>query len=179
MSVLLEALAYDDTHNPNPLRGHYAYHFCQNHDPDCGCGNHARSCGINRILCWHYWSYYMARNKNSKKQAFGAVEFIRFELTADDKKALTKWVEREKDNFDMLVDEVVMSGHKMTLSFNEQNDSHICSVTGKPDDCINASRCYTSHGKTYLMAMWVALYKFHVIWKRGVWESLAEESDFG
>lgn len=121
----------------------------------------------------------MSRNKNAKKNTGFSIEFVRFELSSDDKKKLTKWVESEKENLDLLFDEVVQSGHKISFSYNDQNDSNICSVTGKPEDCINASRCYTSHGKNYMMALWVALYKFHVVWKRGVWESVDSAEDFG
>lgn len=121
----------------------------------------------------------MARNKGSQKGFTSPIEFVRFELTADEKKKLTKWVETSKDDFDTLLTDVVQSGHKINFSFNEGNDSFICSVTGKPEGCDNANRCYTSHGKNWQIAAWVALYKFHVVWKRGVWETMDTSEDFG
>lgn len=121
----------------------------------------------------------MARKKSKGNSNFTPIEFIRFELNAEDKKHLVAWVSKERENYDTLLTDVVQTGHKLSMSYNDQNDSFICAVTGKPEDCDNASKCYTSHGKSWEMAQWVALYKFHVIWKRGVWESLDEESDFG
>lgn len=121
----------------------------------------------------------MARGKKSSKPTFGNMEFIRFELTAEDRKDLVSWAKKEHANFDDLLHTIMQQNHKVSFSFNGQNDSYICSVTGKPEECDNAERCFTSHAKSYSQAAWVALYKYHVVWKGGVWESVDPESDFG
>jgi len=121
----------------------------------------------------------MPRGKKTTPQNFNSVEFIRFELSSEDKKDLVKWVEKNKDREDDLLTEVVQANHKVNVSYNGQNDSFIVSVTGKPEDCDNANKCFTSHGKTWKMALWVALYKYHVVWQRGVWESVDSSEDFG
>jgi hypothetical protein len=177
--TLQQYMTYTMAHCKYARTGERAYRYCCNLDPNCGCGHHAQSCELNRCL-YHFLEYpLMARKKKSNQSTFTPIEFIRFELTADDKKDLLKWCDKERENFDLLCTEVVQTGHKMSMSFNDQNDSFICSVTGKPEECDNASRCYTSHGKSWAVAQWVALYKFHVIWKKGVWESVDDASDFG
>ena len=120
----------------------------------------------------------MARKKKPDL-AFTPTAFIRCELTAEDRKAVPDFIKKSQSDLDDLIIEVLQANHKISFSFNENTDSFICSVTGKPEGCDNASKCYTSHAKDYSMALWVALYKYHVIWKRGVWEEVDEGSDFG
>lgn len=121
----------------------------------------------------------MARKKQQQQNGWTKTTFIRCELSSENKKELVKWSEKQRENIDDLVTEVVQTGHKISFSFNDNSDSFICSVTGKPEDCDNANKCYTSHGKTYVMALWVALFKFHVIWQREPWEDAGETEDFG
>jgi len=78
-----------------------------------------------------------------------------------------------------MVNEALQANHKISFSYSEQNDSYICSVTGKPDECDNAKKCFTSHAKSYTQALWVAMFKYHVIWNKGVWEDVEPEEDFG
>lgn len=121
----------------------------------------------------------MPRAKKPAKRDFVPTTFVRCELSSDEKKDVPRFMGAMSDELDTLVIEVLQSGHKIGFSFSEHNDSFVCSVTGKPDDCINASMCFTSHAKDYTTALWVALYKFHMIWQKGVWEEGEPESDFG
>lgn len=122
----------------------------------------------------------MARSKGKNgPSTFTAISFVQCMLTAEEKKHFVVWQKEMAENLDLLVVEVLQSGHKVGFSFNDNSDSFVCSVTGKPEECVNASRCYTSHAKDYGTALWVALYKFHVLWRRGVWEDVANEEDFG
>jgi hypothetical protein len=121
----------------------------------------------------------MPRGKKPLQSGFTPTTFVRCELSAEDKKHLVTWTAKPPVPLDDLLIEVLQSGHKVSYSFNGTNDSYICSVTGKPEDCINASMCYTSHAKDPLKALWVAMYKFHVIWQKGAWENAADEEDFG
>lgn len=121
----------------------------------------------------------MARGKQAKKIPQFNTEFVRCELTTEDKKNFAKWTTDKGFSVDTLVTEVLQSNHKISFSFSEHNDSFICSVTGKPDDCDNAGKCYTSHAKDYITALYVALFKFHVIWDRGPWETAGDMADFG
>lgn len=121
----------------------------------------------------------MAKPKSKGTSAFVPTQFVTCNLTPDEKKFFPDWRKKNADLMDDLMIEIMQTNHKVAFSFNGQTDSFIVSVTGKPEDCNNASKCYTSHGQDYLTALWVALFKFHHIWKRGVWEEVDDAADFG
>lgn len=177
--MILESWAYDISRNPYASFGNRAYAECRNPDRQCSCEGHVHSCVLNRLLTYTFPGHIMARGKKAAQNKFGNMEFIRFELTAEDRKNLIVWAKKEHANFDDLLHTIMQQNHKVSFSFNSQNDSYICSVTGKPEDCDNAERCFTSHAKSYSQAAWVALYKYHVVWKAGVWESVDPDEDFG
>lgn len=162
-----------------PRNGSASYRLCDTSRDVCGCGNHWQSHVLNRTLNW--WSFHnMARGRKSNDNpTFSSISFVQCNLSAAEKKEFAKWQVTERENLDTLVIEVLQTGHKIGWSFNDNSDSFIVSLTGKPDGCINASKCNTSHAKDYVTALWVALFKFHVIWRKGVWEDIAPEEDFG
>ena len=121
----------------------------------------------------------MPRAKKSKKQFEFSTEFVRCELDADDKKKFAAWSKNPGQTADDLLIEVLQANHKVSYSFSDHNDSFIVSVTGKPEDCDNAKKCYTSHAKDPITAFWVAMYKYHVIWNKEPWEASEETEDFG
>lgn len=121
----------------------------------------------------------MARGKKSPSKNFTPVEFVRCELSSDDRKQVPEFVKRHKNNPDDLVTEVLQNDIKISFSYSEHNDSFICSFTGRAEAAINANSCFTSHGKTYTTALWVGLYKHFELFKAGVWESPTDDEDFG
>ena len=121
----------------------------------------------------------MAKRNQKATSDYAPIQFIRCDLAAEEKKNVPEYIKKNRDHFDDLVIEVLQTNHKISFSFNGQTDSFICSVTGKAEECNNASKCYTSHAKDYATALWVALFKFHVVWQRGVWEEVETDSDFG
>jgi len=121
----------------------------------------------------------MTRGKKKTQSPFGNMTFIRCELDSAEKKKLSAWVAKPPASIEDLMTEVLQANHKISYSFSDHNDSFIVSVTGKPEDCDNASKCFTSHAKDPITALWVAMYKYHVIWNKGVWENASEEADFG
>lgn len=121
----------------------------------------------------------MPRSKKKSKGEYSPVEFIRYNLTAEDKKALEVFAKKPPQPIEDLMKDCLQANHKVSYSYNETNDNYIVSVTGKPEECDNASKCFTSYAKDPVTALWVAMYKYHVVWERGVWESLDEGSDFG
>ena len=121
----------------------------------------------------------MARGKKKPQSNNFSTTFIKCELTSDDKKKFADWVKKPPMDFDSLMNEVVHANHKISISYSEHSDSYIVSCTGKPEECDNASKCYTSHAKDITTGLWVMLYKYHAIWKGEAWEAVGEEADFG
>lgn len=162
-----------------PRSGIVSYRLCDTTRELCGCGNHWQSHVLNRTLAYQTEFCMPRSKKNESNNSFSPISFVQCNLTAPEKKEFAKWQQSEAQNMDNMVIEVLQSGHKIGWSFNDNTDSFIVSLTGKPDGCINASKCNTSHAKDYITALWVALFKFHVIWRKGVWEDIAPEEDFG
>lgn len=177
--MLLSVLRDEYTSCRYPQNGSSAYHECMHKSCAGRCKYHAKSCFLNYALDWFEGIKLMARKKSAQRQSDFSTEFVRCELTSEDKKDFAGWVKKPPKSIDDLVVEILQSNHKIGFSYAENTDSFIVSVTGKPDDCDNAKKCYTSHAKDYTTALWVALYKFHVIWKGGVWEAAGDVSDFG
>jgi len=165
--------------NNDPVTGSRSWRACRYKACGGRCKGHAKSCSLNFVLDWYEERLFMARGRSKKNTPQFSTEFVRCELTSEDKKHFADWVKKPPIPFDDLVNEVLDSNYKISLSYSEHNNSFICSVTGKPEDCDNSGKCYTSHAKDYITSMWVALYKFHVIWQKGVWESSGSEADFG
>jgi len=165
--------------SPYTRNGITAYRACSHGLNHCGCEHHHHSHRLNFIVNWFSENIAMAKRSNASSSGFTPTTFVKCDLTSEDKKHVTEFIKKSAASMDDLVIEVLQTNHKISFSFNGQTDSFICSVTGKPEDCNNASKCYTSHAKDYVTALWVALYKFHVIWKRGPWEAVETDSDFG
>lgn len=140
---------------------------------------HAQSCFLNYALYHFEKVFLMARNKSNKKQPAFSTEFVRCELTSDDKRRYADWVKKPPMSVEDLMVEVLQANHKVSFSFSDATDSFIVSVTGKPEDCDNAGKCYTSHAKDPMTALWVSMFKYHVIWNREAWETAGDVSDFG
>jgi hypothetical protein len=120
----------------------------------------------------------MAAKRTKKTPQFNT-QFVRVSLTTEDKKAFAVWRKSAEKDVNELLNVILSDNHKVSFSFSEHNDSYICSITGKQDDCNNANKCFTSHGKDWGTALYVALYKYHVIFKGEAWEDLDDEEEFG
>lgn len=177
--LLMPLLRSEYDENNDPRSGHRAYHECRNYRCGGRCKDHVKSCSLNFAMDY-YTEIIMARSgKKSKSQAQFSTTFVRYTLTAADKKAFAAFCAKPPMDIDSMVNEALQANHKVSFSYSEHNDSYIVSVTGKPEECDNASKCFTSHAKTYSQALWVAMFKYHVIWNKGVWEDVEPEEDFG
>lgn len=121
----------------------------------------------------------MARGKKSKSQQTWSTTFVRCELTTPQKAEFKKWVSSKDVDLTSLVNEILQTNHKVSFSYSENNDSYIVSITGKQEDCDNANKCVTSHAKDYVTALYLAAYKYHVIFRGEPWEDIGETEDFG
>lgn len=165
--------------DPYPKSGSRSYRMCNLSRHECGCEHHHNSHRLNFILNWFERNIVMAKLKAAAQPSWTPTTFVKCDLDADTKKRVPEFIKKSSADIDDLVTQVLQDNHKISFSYNGQSDSYICSVTGKPEECNNASKCYTSHAKDYGTALWVALYKYHVIWQRGPWEEIEADSDFG
>lgn len=109
----------------------------------------------------------MARGKGAAKQPSTAkgsnwTEFVDIPLPDgawDD-------VMRSMGKFDEVqawLQDIVASGHRVSFSYNSQNDSTICSLTGREGCGANEGKTLTSYADGWYTALQVALYKHYVL----------------
>jgi len=97
------------------------------------------------------------------------LDFIRLELTAEEKTALRSWRSNAETLFETL-DEMIEGGYRVTLKYDDYNKSAACFLF--PDvDSDNAGRCLTGRGSTVYNALSQAVFKHSVI-LRGEWARL-------
>lgn len=177
--LLIPLLRTEYNENNDPRSGSRAYRECHVYRCNGACKGHVKSCVLNFAMDY-YTEIMMARKgQKSKGPATFDTTFVRYTLSSEDKKSFEAFVKKPPMDLDSLVNEVLQANHKISFSYSEHNDSYIVSVTGKPEDCDNAKKCYTSHAKDFTTALWVAMFKYHVIWNKEPWEDVEPESDFG
>lgn len=177
---MLVPLLREEYHsNKDPQIGRTAWRWCHTRGCNGDCKYHSKSCSLNRGIIWFMELHNMARKKSSAKSSNFSTEFIRCEITSADKDHFKTWCKQKDVVLDTLVIEILQSNHKISFSYSEHSDSFIVSLTGKQEDCDNSGKCFTSHAKDYITALWLACYKFHIIFKGQAWENVGDEDDIG
>ena len=54
-------------------------------------------------------------------------------------------------------------GHRMSVTYNGQNDTFTVSLTGRGDDCPNDGMTVVSFAGTWYEALQVSMYKHHIL----------------
>jgi len=123
----------------------------------------------------------MAARKGAKKN-FEKIEyeFVRGELNADQKKDAAAWIKKHGDDYSPLLDDLLASDYKLSMSFDAYNDTFVVSLTGKPDNLQNAGKILTGRGKSWFLGLMSMLYKYHVMFKGGAWisDNAATDEEF-
>jgi hypothetical protein len=150
---------------------------------------------IGQTFSWHYvkiveyriaqmsaeMDTLMARSKGKSKPEsdFGKYEFVRCELSAEDKKSAKIWIDENTTQLGAMLHDAVASDYKFSLSFSSEHDTFTACLTGKPDCAANPFKILTSRHKDWISAALSVLYKHAVIFKSGVWEDDTPDSDDG
>lgn len=164
-------------HTYNPAKHPRLWRHAPRYSPDT---DYYPLCMLNSFMLERENKLARTKGTRTKKESsFGDYSFIRVSLDATEKEAAIKWVSRAADELDAALTVVLKSGHKCSFSYNETNDSVTCTFTGKPDESINEYKMLTSFASSWWQALAVNLYKFHELFKGGVWESEADEEAFG
>jgi len=109
----------------------------------------------------------------------GDYEFIRLSLSTDEKAEAKAWFDKNADTLDKAMQDVMESGHKVSFSYNETNRNVTCTFTGKPEESVNEYKMLTSFASSWWQALATNLFKYHVIFPKGVWENQEDAEDFG
>lgn len=113
-------------------------------------------------------------NKPAKKpfnSPFPQIDFIRWQMTADEKKA---WKDAHAiepfGNLNML-DDLLLSEYKASLSYDANNDTHIATITCKATNTKSQNNgfAFSTRAKTALEALDMALFKHYHCCPDQVW----------
>lgn len=120
----------------------------------------------------------MPKKTNDKKQAQRIeFEFVRGDMTAEQKAAAKVWIEKNGNDFETFLGDVLGSDYKLSLSYDDYNDTFVSSLTGKAGNKHNEGKILTGRGRTWYLALMSTLYKHYEIFQQGAWISAAPETD--
>lgn len=97
----------------------------------------------------------------------GLPRFVDVKLTAEDRLDFLRWEQRTDDVVGLL-QALSDDGYRVGCSWSGEQQAYTVSLTGRGEGNPNKGLCMTSFAKTLENAMWLALFKHHVI-TRGAW----------
>lgn len=103
--------------------------------------------------------------------------FANVKLSEADKLAIKQNPYDEHDFWEALA-KVLLTGHKISLSWDAKANSVVCSFTGAFENSPNAGLSLTSTGKDIVTAINVSLYK-HFDKTNGTWGNAEDDDDDG
>lgn len=131
---------------------------------------------VNRLF--ELWEYlYMAKGAKSKKKAtgFDQIEFVNVNLSKTEKDEFKTWVKEKLDDAVIALAELAGSGHKVTLSHDDDHDTFIFSVTCRDETNPNYNCCMVSRHQEPVKAILLGMYKVSVLCDYGAWREDNEE----
>ena len=95
--------------------------------------------------------------------------FARIDLSDAEKERFAEWDVQDEDVFVLMAD-LIGSGYKVSLSFNDKNSTYICALTCRNPKSPNAGYTSSAFANTWYQALRVMLYK-HLVVCDGDWST--------
>lgn len=112
----------------------------------------------------------MAQKKPAKKRTpFGNIEFVNFKFNKEQKAQFEAWFATKGNTVLQAVFETLQGEHKMSVSYDADNECFIGSMTGK-EDSLNKDLCLTIRSAEWFRAMAACAYVHTVIFSGESWE---------
>lgn len=105
--------------------------------------------------------------------------FVNVRLDRADSKRFATWQEDNREHLETLLDELVVAGNRLSATFDGKNSCFIVSITNRIEGDPNKNCCFSSRSDTLDEAIWLAMYKFHVLLNGSVWTEQAEATNWG
>lgn len=133
---------------------------------------------VTELSDWFFWLFVlqdelrerigMAKTNGKQTEWRG---FIDVKMTDAEKEMFSQWDVHDHDLF-VLLSEAVAQGHKLSLTFNKQNDTFVCSFTGNEGTDKHEGYTLSAYGGDWYIAVRALVFK-HVIllesdWKKAV-----------
>jgi hypothetical protein len=100
--------------------------------------------------------------------------FVDVKLTGDEKAAYGEWGMDDEDLWIIVVDAVI-SGHKLSVTHNKQNDQFVASFTGQEGSGKNAGFTLSAYAKDWYNSIRVLAFKHSAVLE-GDWSKAAERA---
>lgn len=88
--------------------------------------------------------------------------FVDVKLTQDEKEKFAAWDVQDGDLWVFMADSIA-SGHKLSLTYNKQNDQYVASFTGQQEKGSNAGLTLSAYAKDWYDAIRVLVFKHAVL----------------
>jgi hypothetical protein len=88
--------------------------------------------------------------------------FVDVKMTDEEKQLFAQWDVHDNDLF-LLMSEAVAAGHKLSISFNKQNDTFVCSFTGNDGTGKHEGYTLTAYAGDWYIAVRALVFKHAVL----------------
>jgi len=108
------------------------------------------------------------KNPKKNRSNFGDVEFVNFKFDKDTKAQFQAWFETKGNTVIEAIFNTLQADNKMSVSYDNQNDCFIGSMTGK-DGSLNPKKCLTIRSSEWFKAMAACAYVHTIIFDGEIW----------
>lgn len=112
----------------------------------------------------------MAKNNYS-------IEFVSIRLNKSDKKSFQVWQKEHGEKLNQNLEELALTGYKVSISFDPERDTFITALTGKKTASHNVSKCFTSRSSDMAEALQLMCYKHFGLANAEDWDKISTEDD--
>lgn len=136
---------------------------------------------IDTLFTWHYEVYvngyhiiWRERKTDMTKpnNSFGNT-FVSVELSNDQDKQFDSWYEDNLPDMQEWVTNVLNDGYKLSVSYHDDSDMVIVTLSGKPEQRVNGRCSMTTWGRDFFEGVMLACYKHFVVCDGGTWADYA------
>lgn len=113
---------------------------------------------------------WLMAKKFAKPNGDFGVDFINRPLLEAEKDHFKEWFSKLDNDFDEVVGAFILEGFKLSLTWDDNNQCVIASMTCKDEQSPNYNKVLTSRGNQPLETLCMCFYKHVVIFHSGKWE---------
>lgn len=106
-------------------------------------------------------------------------KFVSIALSSADERNFTEWYARERDNFVAMLEDLMASTYKLSLSYDFDNTCFIATISGTKSSSVNSNSSISARSDEFLEAVCLVLYKHYVMCEGGDWSEHARPSNWG
>jgi hypothetical protein len=135
---------------------------------------------INRIILTQE-AFIMPRSSASSgtKRDWGNTQFVNYRLNAQEKVKFRTYMEQSTDELSLILATFISAGHKVSLTWDDENKCYIASATCKNPKSANLDCCLSSRAPDWFEALMLNPFKSDVLMGGNAWKAESGEDNFG